>query len=120
MIQNRVLVHKGFTKLGAQRPDICQLVKKKGFFCTTDFVWFVLTAQKELEALLWICFTPVYEFLIFLRKNMYLDFFHRKNFDRKKISHILGSHLGSHLYRDFQVNGHEKNVRFFSIEKKNR
>ena len=38
---------------------------KKTFFCTTDFMWFVLTAQKELEALLWICFTPAYDFLMF-------------------------------------------------------
>ena len=30
-----------------------------------DFVWFVLTAQEELEALLWICFTPICVFLIF-------------------------------------------------------
>ena len=41
-----------------------------------DFAWFVLTAQEELEALLWICFTPRYIFLIF-KKKYFSRFFHR-------------------------------------------
>ena len=40
-----------------------------------DFVWFVLTAQKELEALLWICFTPIHVFSVFYRKNIFRTFF---------------------------------------------
>ena len=68
-----------------------------------DFVWFVLTAQKELEALLGICFTPTYVFLIFLQK-ICLYFYSPIFFERIFFSHILGSHL----YKDSQVNGQEK------------
>ena len=42
---------------------------KKNIFLSTDFVWFVLTAQKELGALLRICFTPIHVFLIFYDKH---------------------------------------------------
>ena len=55
----------GFAKL---RVLEWKLVENKGRFFVPDFVWFVLTAQEELEALLWICFTPDYMLLIFFEK----------------------------------------------------
>ena len=67
---------------------------KKGNFCTTNFVWFVLTTQKELEALLWICFTPRYIFLKF-RIKIFSRFFHPKIVWSKKIVDFFLGILGN-------------------------
>ena len=98
--------------MGAQRPDICQLVQKKRFFCTTDFVWFVLTAQKELEAPLWICFTPAYEFLIVKKKICFLMFFIENKSVEKKLM-FFHVHLLGNLYIGETLGENPKCVRFF-------
>jgi len=43
----------------------------------------VLSAQEELEALLWICFTSKYIFLSFFEKKMFDKFFFEKKCQNK-------------------------------------
>ena len=51
-------------------------------FLVSNFKHIVLSAQKEFEALLWICFTSMHMLLIFFGK-IFFDFFLPKIFRRK-------------------------------------
>ena len=57
-----------------------------------------LATQEELEALLWVCFTPRIVLLIFEEKIFFRNFFRRKIFRRKKISDFFVDIFGYFKY----------------------
>ena len=112
------ILHNGFAKL---RVLEWKLVENKGRFFVLDFVWFVLTAQEELEALLWVCLTPIYVFFIYFFESIFSWFF----FSPKKkgftffLSHISCPFNWKSLYYRWEPkNLWEKSSTFFFSEKK--
>ena len=61
------------------------------------FVMAVLDAQKELEALLWICFTPRIVLLIFEEKIYFFGKFFVEN-----LMKMFFDHFGVYNYKDFK------------------
>ena len=109
-------------------------VSRAGLTCllwvgTFNFIMMVLSAQTELEAFLWICFTPKYMLLIFSGKYFFwfffADFFRKKNLFffwkfrfQKKVGNFSKNrgNFAIEIFSDKKIFG-EKKIGNFFLEK---
>ena len=85
-------IHEPPAEAEESKPRISEI-------CRTEFSYFskitlhgwtsLEDLEKELEALLWICFSLRYLFYIFVEKNIFSDFFSSKNFSIKKFRFLI-------------------------------